>query len=125
MTRRGAYVGVQGSQVYGFVANPHSRAGVRLVAGRIAISTSSPLGHAIGGIHDIAAAANAAVANHISDDSDVGSASILSTCLSILALSSRPGAGQVVTVSYSTGSAAGDQTASSSGRQTEGLLTCR
>lgn len=114
-----AYVGVQGSQVYGSVANP-TVALVTAGPGRIAMLNVITAGSAIGGIHDVAAAANAAVANQIATiPMSVGSYFTNMPFNNGLVI--KPGAGQVVTVSYSTGSAAGDQTASSSGRQLRGF----
>jgi hypothetical protein len=76
-------------------------------------------GSTVGTIHDSATITNAALANQIAGiPMTVGISFVNLPFNNGLAI--KPGTGQVVAVSYSTGAAAGDQTVSSEGRRAKG-----
>jgi hypothetical protein len=113
-----AYVGVQGSQVSNSVA---AQTQIVTGAGRVCMMNVIVAGTAAGRIYDTADASNSNNVLHIIAPIPVTVGSFFVNMPFNNGLLIVPGAGQTVAVSYSTGAAAGDQTASSSGRQLRGF----
>jgi hypothetical protein len=111
-----AYVGVQGSQIQVAMG---ANSQVTVGPGRMAMLSVITAGSTVGTIHDSATITNAALANQIAGiPMTVGISFVNLPFNNGLAI--KPGTGQVVAVSYSTGAAAGDQTVSSEGRRAKG-----
>jgi hypothetical protein len=113
-----AYVGVQGSQVSNSVA---AQTQIVSGAGRVCMMNVIVAGTTAGRIYDTADASSTNNVVHILAAIPMTTGSYFVNMPFNDGLLITPGTSQTVTVSYSTGSAAGDQTASSSGRQLRGF----
>ena len=113
-----AYVGVQGSQVSNSVSVPTQ---IVVGAGRIAMMQVIFAGSTAGALYDSADGASANNPKHMLATIPMVAGGYFINMPFNSGLIIATGTGQTVAVSYSTGSAAGDQTASSSGRQQRGF----